>query len=131
MTKTLTREDLRQFSGSETWYRHAFVRSVLYTDGVKHVAEAGGAYWLIDEIAFGQHEKKIAAEPFQVWKLLVTGNTATQALENDAFLLDPVTRQPVAPQTLTLTVDALAQQVHNALQSTSNSPAETGTRVSP
>jgi hypothetical protein len=82
MTKTLTREDLRQFSGSETWYRHAFVRSVLYTDGVKHVAEAGGAYWLIDEIAFGQHEKKIAAEPFQVWKLLVTGNTATLACED-------------------------------------------------
>jgi hypothetical protein len=38
-TKTLTRDDLIQFTGSEHWYRHAMVRDVLYTDGVKYVAE--------------------------------------------------------------------------------------------
>jgi hypothetical protein len=31
---TLTEKDLRQFSGTEHWYRHGLVRTVLYTDGV-------------------------------------------------------------------------------------------------
>jgi hypothetical protein len=45
---------------------------VLYTDGAKYVADEGGAYWLLDAIAICQrYEKKVAAEPFQVWKLTV------------------------------------------------------------
>jgi hypothetical protein len=71
-TKTLTKDDLVQFTGSENWYRHGLVRDVLFTDGVKHVADAGGAYWLIDEIALAQrYEKRVAAEEFQHWKLAV------------------------------------------------------------
>lgn len=71
-TKTLKKADLLQFTGTENWYRHAFVRSVLYTDGAKYVAEAGGAYWLLDEIAFVQKSHTaLAAEEFQVWKLTV------------------------------------------------------------
>lgn len=50
----LNRADLRQFTGSENFYRHALVRSILYTDGVQYVAETGGAYWLIDAIALAQ-----------------------------------------------------------------------------
>ena len=66
-TKTLTKADLIQFTGSEHWYRHAMVRDILYTDGVKHVAETAGAYWLIDEIAFAQRfDKLLAAEEFQL-----------------------------------------------------------------
>jgi hypothetical protein len=45
---------LRQFTGSEHWYRHGLNRAVLYTDGAKYVADQGGAYWLIDEIALAQ-----------------------------------------------------------------------------
>jgi len=71
-TESLTKEDLAQFTGSENWYRHGLVRDVLFTDGVKHVADAGGAYWLIDEIALAQrYEKRVAAEEFQHWKLAV------------------------------------------------------------
>ena len=71
-TKTLTAADLRQFTGSETWWRHGLVREVLFTDGAKHVADAGGAYWLLDDIALAQrHDKKVAAEEFQLWKLTV------------------------------------------------------------
>ena len=70
--KTLTASDLRQFTGSETWWRHNLVRDVLFTDGAKHVADAGGAYWLLDEIALAQrYEKKVAGEEFQLWKLTV------------------------------------------------------------
>ncbi len=54
MTKTLSTSDLAQFTGSENWYRHGVNRNVLYTDGAQHVAEHGGAYWLLDEIAIIQ-----------------------------------------------------------------------------
>ena len=77
-TKTLTKADLAQFTGSETWYRHALVRDVLFTDGAKHVADAGGAYWLLDEIALAQRYKRhVAAEEFQVWTLKVKDGKAT------------------------------------------------------
>jgi len=74
MTKAekLTKADLAQFTGSETWYRHAINRNVLYTDGAQFLAERGGAYWLLDEIAIIQpYNKRVAAEEFQVWKLTV------------------------------------------------------------
>ena len=71
-TKTLNKGDLAQFTGSQTWYRHGINRNVLYTDGAQHVAEHGGAYWLLDEIAIIQpYDKAVAAEEFQVWKLTV------------------------------------------------------------
>src|ERR1700722_12248458 len=68
-TKTLQESDLNQFTGTEHWYRHALNRRVTYTDGVKYLAETGGAYWLIDEIAFSQIHPKVKAEPFQSWTL--------------------------------------------------------------
>ena len=42
-TKTLSKSDLAQFTGSENWYRHGINRNVLYTDGAQYVAEA--VYW--------------------------------------------------------------------------------------
>lgn len=70
-SKTLTRSDLAQFTGSEIWYRHGLVRNVHYTQGVRHVAETGGAYWLIDKIAFSQAGAAVHAEAFQHWTLEV------------------------------------------------------------
>lgn len=80
---SLTESDLRQFSGTEHWYRHALMRSILFTDGAKYVADTVSAYWLLDEIAFAQADKRIAAELFQLWKLKVHANqTATLTCEN-------------------------------------------------
>jgi hypothetical protein len=70
-TKTLKAEDLAQFYGTERWYRHGLVRDVLYTDGVQYIAEHGGAYWLLDDIAFSQVIPKVKAEEFQSWTLTV------------------------------------------------------------
>jgi hypothetical protein len=83
MTKTLTATGLRQFTGSEHWHRHGLVKSVLYTEGAKYVADAGGAYWLWDEIALVQRfSKAVAAEPFPVWTLVVrSGHSATLTCE--------------------------------------------------
>lgn len=66
--------DLRQFTGTEHWYRYSLVRKVLYTDGVQYVAKEGGAYWLIDEISFAQCEPKISSTRFQFWKLKVNAD---------------------------------------------------------
>jgi hypothetical protein len=72
MTHTLKQSDLGQFIGSAQCYRHGINRRVLFTEGAKHVADAGGAYWLLDEIALIQpYEKAVAREPFQVWTLTV------------------------------------------------------------
>ena len=66
----LSPEVMRQFTGSEHWYRGALNRKVVFTDGAKHVADHGGAYWLLDEIALIQPTtKRVAAEAFQVWTL--------------------------------------------------------------
>lgn len=59
-TQTLTEADLRQFTGDLVRIRHPLNRKVIYTPGVKHVAEAGQAYWLIDAIA-----SWIGSEEFQ------------------------------------------------------------------
>ena len=106
-TKTLTKADLRQFTGSETWWRHGLVRDIVFTDGAKHVADAGGAYWLLDEIAFAQRfNEAVKGEQFQVWKLTVdldkstgtltcedgNGNAVfSKALEYTDFPLDEIT----------------------------------------
>jgi hypothetical protein len=105
-TKTLSKNDLAQFTGSENWYRHGINRNVLYTDGAQHVAEHGGAYWLLDEIAIIQpYDKAVAAEEFQVWKLALrpdrtatltcedgNGNIVfTKEIEHTDFPLDEIT----------------------------------------
>jgi hypothetical protein len=73
MTKHLSPVELRQFTGSEHWYRHGLVRTVVFTDGAKYVADHAGAYWLLDTIALSQRfEKRVAAAAFQVWTLTVS-----------------------------------------------------------
>ena len=83
-TETLTQSDLNRFTGSEHWYRHSLNRKVLFTDGAKYVADQGGAYWLLDEIALSQrYDSKVSAVEFQVWKLTVKPDrTATLVCED-------------------------------------------------
>jgi hypothetical protein len=81
---TLTQAELRQFRGSENWYRHGLNRALLYTDGAQFLAERAGAYWLLDEIALAQRfNRKVAAEGFQLWRLRVKEDaTATLICED-------------------------------------------------
>jgi hypothetical protein len=71
-TAKLSPADLRQFTGTENYYRHALNTNILFTDGAKYVADRGGAYWLLDLIAIAQrYEKRLSRQPFQVWALAV------------------------------------------------------------
>jgi hypothetical protein len=48
------------------------VPTILYTEGAQFLAERGGAYWLLDEIALAQRfQSEVAAEAFQLWTLTV------------------------------------------------------------
>lgn len=51
MSTPFTHADLRQFTGDLERFRHPLARGVIYTPGIRFLAERGGAYWLIDEIA--------------------------------------------------------------------------------
>ena len=80
MTDTLTKQELVQFVGDVERFRHSLNPRVIYTPGVQHVAEAGGAYWLIDAIASyltpRYLEAAIASDPrvgeLQFWRLTVS-----------------------------------------------------------
>ena len=74
--------DLRQFTGSEMFYRHSLSRKYIYTQGVKYLAEKAGAYWLIDHIALGR-PASLEREDFQVCKLLVNDDTHTAILTTE------------------------------------------------
>lgn len=54
--KQITEMDLAEFTGTEKYYKHWMGRLV-FTDGVKFLADRAGAYWLIDLIASYQPMK--------------------------------------------------------------------------
>ena len=61
---------LRQFTGTETWYRHGMICRGLYTDGVHYLAEKADASWLVDIVTIAQHCKpRVRADGVQVWRL--------------------------------------------------------------
>lgn len=77
MSPRLDIEELRRFTGDAARYRHGLNRMVIYTPGVRYLAEQGGAYWLIDAIAsyFGSPTMRAAIKKderlasMQFWRL--------------------------------------------------------------
>lgn len=53
--------ELRQFTGDLERWRHPLLRKLLYTPGVRHLAENAGAYWLLDAIAGWIPSREFAA----------------------------------------------------------------------
>lgn len=64
-------KDLPYYTGTENYYRTSISNEIVYTDGVKYVADEAGAYWLIDAIVSHQLYRRVRREHFQVWKLQV------------------------------------------------------------
>lgn len=89
-TTTLTASDLASFTGTEHWFRHPLAQRFTYTDGVRHVAVEGGAYWLIDKILISQSLPALAAEDrLQVWTLTIheKGGATLTATDGDERIL--------------------------------------------
>lgn len=83
--RTTIESTLAHFGGTENYYRHATGRLV-YTDGVRFLAHAARAYWLIDVIASWQvrAQQDLALRDFQLWEVTVTGSRATVTCSRDA-----------------------------------------------
>ena len=76
-------EALKQFTGTDQYYRNPLFPKFRYTDGVKYLAEEAGAYWLLDTIFSENGCLPLSNHPFQVWKLNVAAdNTATISVED-------------------------------------------------
>jgi len=97
----LKKEELRQFSGTETWRSWSpLFPKMLLTDGAKYVADHGGesgAYWLMDAIASYQPQlqKDPQLEAAQFWKLQVRPDrTATLLCRADSNV-EPAVKQEI------------------------------------
>jgi len=79
---TLTETDLTQFTGTSQWYKHHL--GLLYTDGVRYLAEQGGAYWLLDAIASWQLQPVVQQDQLlqsiQFWKLTVNEDCSARLI---------------------------------------------------
>jgi hypothetical protein len=60
---------LREFRGTEKYYKHLFPGKspIILTDGCNFVREHMNAYWLFDAILSYQNEKVLRNVNFQIW----------------------------------------------------------------
>lgn len=56
------------YNGADQWYRHQLTQ-LIYTDGVKEIADKYEAYWLIDKILILNRTANFFGEDFQHWTL--------------------------------------------------------------
>ena len=88
-TSTLTYGDLAQFTGTEQIYKNAF-NTLCYTDGIRHVAQAGQAYWLLDAIASYQSQlTQPRLREFQIWILTLRNGKGLPANDDDLIKITP------------------------------------------
>ena len=91
----MKKEELAQFIGGGDYYRHPL--GIIFTSGVKYLADNTEAYWLIDAIASWQIKEKIKNIPFQIWELKVKDNKAVLTMKEDTD--EPVIVKQVIPFT--------------------------------
>ena len=73
--------ELQQFHCTTQYYQHPFY--IVFTDGVKFVADKCGAFWLLDLISSWQSDPKVAKESFQVFKLKVNPDQSARVTIED------------------------------------------------
>src|SRR5687768_10669602 len=99
-TPNLTKADLAQFTGTETYFLHRSGR-LITTEGVKFLADKGAAHWLIDALAGFQNDRRITGNPMlhdmQFWRLTVREGKGLLTCVEDAG------RAPVIAQEIEFT----------------------------
>ncbi|MCX6152774.1 MAG: hypothetical protein NT007_01305 [Candidatus Kapabacteria bacterium] len=95
------KSELEQFCGTENYYKYM---NIMFTDGIKHLADTCECYWLLSVVASWQADSRVKQEEFQVFKLQVhedktaiitieDGNgsvVAVQTLDYTDFCLDEI-----------------------------------------
>lgn len=71
--------DLEMFTGTQKWFRH-WTKQLLFTEGIRYLAEQASAFWLVDAIASYQIEDKVQKCPAQFWDLEVNQDDKTAVL---------------------------------------------------
>jgi hypothetical protein len=79
MSKAFDPTQLSNFTGTEKYYR--INPSTVLTDGTKYLAEAAGAYWLMDAIA-SYLPQFTGKEDFIVARLVRSGSSAQLTLDD-------------------------------------------------
>jgi hypothetical protein len=98
----LTSADLDQFTGTENHYKH-WTGRILYTDGVKYLADTAEAHWLLDAIASYQYLPRVKKEPFQLWVLKIKDESAVLTMQSDSD------KKPIVTQKIEFTDFPLAE----------------------
>ncbi len=57
--------ELAQFHGTQGYYKN--FTGLLYTDGIKYLADHAECYWLIDLV--GSYQPQLRDVPFQLWRI--------------------------------------------------------------
>jgi hypothetical protein len=65
----------------DEYYRHWL--GVIYTGGVRMMAETAQAYWLIDAVASYQRDPRVKGEEFQTWTLKVNADKSATLTMTD------------------------------------------------
>lgn len=108
--------------GSDERYRHPFNRRLIYTEGIKSVAEKVGAYWLLDiiatEVAPICLKRWVSSEtPSHLFEVKVEGSKATLKLSDHDDLPELWKREiehtdfPEGKWTLKLSMDSMVDTV--------------------
>lgn len=80
MNKDQLLDELRNFYGTEHYYRH--MPGLIITDGVKFLADEAGAYWLLDVV--WSHMSSIPkSEGFAIVTLKKSGRSAVFQMQDD------------------------------------------------
>lgn len=79
---------------SENYWAH-WTKRLVYTDGVKCLADNAEAYWLVDIVASYQGQHPAKNEPFQCWVLSRRTGTAFVIEMNDGRTKNAMIRQEI------------------------------------
>jgi hypothetical protein len=79
MDNHFSSEELNQFIGSEQFFRHWGSCKLVYTEGVKYLAERAECFWLIDEIALALFPKLLKEYVDGFYKINFTVNADNSA----------------------------------------------------
>ena len=75
-------EEFAGYTGTEKYYKH-WCPGIVYTDGVKAVADKFKAYWLLDVVASYQPYKHVHSENFQLWEICTDNKKAVVTMKAD------------------------------------------------
>lgn len=99
MTKEEIQDVLKTFHGTRDYWVNTNYSRDAHTDGVHWLADACGAYWLIDAIQSHQMYLPVRQQDFQLWTLVVSEDRSATLTCTNGNDNSPLISQQVIPYT--------------------------------